>query len=107
MVKTPTDVTIHGERDGYRSAIEYLSKAISLEPTNPDYHLALGQLYDAVGDEGLAEMEFQRAITAFPVNAPLRYTLASYYFRAGKKEQALEQTRILEHLDESYLWKKQ
>jgi tetratricopeptide (TPR) repeat protein len=99
----PSHIIVHGNRDTYHSAIEYLSKAVSLEPTNPDYHLALGQLYDAVDDDTLAEREFARAITAYPVNAPLRYALAGYYLIVGKRGKALEQARILARIDDSYL----
>src|SRR3972149_9163703 len=66
-------------------AASYLKTAISLEPTNPDYHLALGQLYDRIGADGsVAEKELARAIHAYPINAPLRYAIAGHYLLTGR-----------------------
>lgn len=84
-------------------AILHLEKAISLEPTNPDYHLALGKIYDGIGEAGQAERALKKAAAAFPVNAPLRYTLAMHYLLTGRRGDALEQARILAEIDDSYI----
>jgi tetratricopeptide (TPR) repeat protein len=86
-------------------ATSYLKTAISLEPTNPDYHLALGQLYDTIGaDSSVAEKELTRAINAYPVNAPLRYAVASHYLLTGRTGDALEHTGVLARIDDSYIF---
>lgn len=89
----------------YEHAANYLKTAVSLEPTNPDYHLALGQLYDIIGaDSPLSEKELTRAINAYPVNAPLRYAVAGHYLLTGRKGDALEHAGVLAKLDDSYLF---
>ena len=86
-------------------ATSYLKIAISLEPTNPDYHLALGQLYDTIGAGGsVAEKELTRAINAYPINAPLRYAVASHHLLTGRKGDALEHTGVLARIDDSYIF---
>lgn len=90
-------------KEAFENAHKYIDKAISLEPTNPDYHLALGKLYDEkLSDSLLAEREFKKALLAYPVNAPLRYAVARHYLLTGRKGDALEQARILAGIDESY-----
>jgi tetratricopeptide (TPR) repeat protein len=87
-------------------ALFHLKKAISLEPTNPDYHLALGKLYDAGGEPDQAEKELKKAAAAYPVNAPLRYSLAMHYLLTGRKGDALKQARILAKIDDGYILRK-
>lgn len=89
--------------DPYPKAIASLNKATSLEPTNPDYHLALGQLYDEINKTSDADKEFTRAIKAYPINAPLRYELAIHCLNTGRKGDALEHARILAGIDTSYI----
>lgn len=87
----------------FENATADLTKAISLQPTNPDYHLALGQLYHERGDTR-ADGEFTRALNAFPVNAPLRYSVTMHYLLSGGKDETLRQARILAKIDDSYLF---
>lgn len=101
-VNAPLPADAPSSQEAFRTAIKYLNKAISLEPTNPDYHLALGRLYDAAGDRPYSDNEFQRALKAYPVNAPLRSAVAKHYLLTGKNGDALEQARILAKIDESY-----
>ncbi|MBI5204614.1 MAG: tetratricopeptide repeat protein [Nitrospirae bacterium] len=102
-VNAPLPADAPSSQEAFRTAIKHLNKAISLEPTNPDYHLALGRLYDATaGDRPYSDNEFQRALKAYPVNAPLRSAVAKHYLLTGKNGDALEQARILARIDESY-----
>jgi tetratricopeptide (TPR) repeat protein len=80
-----------------------LMAAVSLEPLNPDYHLALGQLYDMTGDFVSSEREYKAAVLAAPHNAALRYSVAMRYLLMGEKEKALEHARALAVMDDSYL----
>ena len=91
--------------DASDKAFFHLQRAVALEPTRPDYHLALGQLYDNRGDPGLAAEELRKAASAYPVNAPLRYALAMHYLTSGRKGDALEQARVLAKIDDSYILK--
>ncbi len=86
-------------------ALFHLRRAVLLEPTQPDYHLALGMLYDSRGDAGPAAEELKKAEKAYPVNAPLRYALAMHYLTTGRKGDALEQARMLATIDDSYILK--
>lgn len=91
-------------RDAYENAVKYIREAITLEPTNADYHFMLGQLYDLMdSDSSLSEKELTRAINAYPVNAPLRYAVANEYLLSGRKGHALEQAGILAKIDTSYM----
>jgi tetratricopeptide (TPR) repeat protein len=92
------------KKDAFDNAVIYLKRAISLEPTNPDYHLALGQLYETAYKDGVrADAEFVKALDAYPRNAPTRYAVAMQYLHAGEKDKALEQARLLARLDDSYI----
>jgi tetratricopeptide (TPR) repeat protein len=85
----------------------HLRRAVTLEPTNPDYHLALGRLYDTDrGDPNLAAAELRKAVDAYPVNTPLRYSVAMQHLLSGRKGDALEQARLLAKLDDSYILRK-
>lgn len=89
--------------DANKNAVKYLRRAILLEPTNPDYHLALGKLYHVTtGDIWHSGKELSRAAYAYPVNAPLRYVIANHYLLSGMKGEALEHARILAAVDDSY-----
>ncbi len=89
--------------DASDKALYHLQRAVALEPTNPDVHLALGLLYDNRGEPGPASAEFEKAASAYPVNAPLRYALALHYLTSGRKGDALAQARVLAKIDDSYI----
>lgn len=85
--------------DTFEKAEAALQKAVSLEPTNPDLHLSLAVLHDAVNPlSGRAEKELDRAINAYPVNASLRYAVALQHLMNGRPGQALEQATVLARL---------
>jgi tetratricopeptide (TPR) repeat protein len=93
--------------DAADKALSHLKRAAMLEPTNPDYHLALGRLYDTGrGDPALAAAELRKAVAAYPVNAPLRYSVAMQHLLSGRKGDALEQARALAKIDDSYILRK-
>lgn len=90
--------------EAYLLAVAEAKRAVSLEPTNPEYHLALGRYYaSADGNLGRADEQIRRALAAYPVNAPLRYAAATLYLLYGGRAQALEQARELADRDDSYL----
>lgn len=90
-------------KDAYESAMAELKQAIELEPADPDHHLAMGTLLDAMkADPALSEKEYERAAQAFPVNAPLRYAIIQQYVNTGRSGAALEHTRILALIDDTY-----
>lgn len=85
-------------------AIKDIRKAISLEPTNPEYHLALARLYAGSPEaEAFAKSELDAAVKAYPVNASLRQAVAGRYLLAGMKGEAIAEARALARLDVIYL----
>src|SRR5574337_697096 len=91
------------KEEAFKNAQECLQIAISLDPLNADYRLALAKFYKTA-DRGSEEavQELRLAVEAAPMNAPLRYGLALQYLLLGDKEKALEHARILARIDESY-----
>ena len=103
-MRTDTPTGLPAGEEAFAMAMSNLKQAIALEPTNPDYHLALGLLYgDVLGDPAASEAELKRALDAFPANPALRYAVAKYYLRTGMTGNALEQARLLANIDESYI----
>ena len=89
--------------DAFRHATVSLTRAIMLEPTNPDYHLALGMLnFAPSGDYILAEKELQMAVEVAPLNAPIRYKVTMEYLLAGRNGYALEHARALAEMSGEY-----
>ncbi|MBA4373825.1 MAG: hypothetical protein C0402_13315 [Thermodesulfovibrio sp.] len=88
----------------FEKTFYYLQRAITLEPANADFHLALGHHYDTVlKDTPSAEDEYQKAVAAFPVSVGVRNAVATRYLQTGRKGDALEQARMIAALDESYI----
>ena len=88
----------------FQEAERYLRVAIRLEPTNPDYHLALADIYEVYRQDVLkVDAELKLAAEAFPFNGAVRNAVAMHYLLAGRKEEALSQARLLAKNDDSYL----
>lgn len=89
-------------KEAYEKAFTSLKAAVSLEPSNPDYHYALGCLHDIMDiNSGMAEKELARAVAAYPVNAPIRYAVAMEHAKSGRTGDALEQARALAKIADS------
>jgi cytochrome c-type biogenesis protein CcmH/NrfG len=97
-------------------AIWACEKAISLEPTNSEYHLWLGRTYGEKADSsnfftaaGLAKKvrnEFERAVHLDPNNVAARVDLAEFYLEApgivgGGQDKARGQAEAVAHLNPS------
>jgi O-antigen ligase len=93
-----------GSAEALRRGMTAARRAISLEPTDPQLHLALGQLLAAAdGDLERGAAQIRLALKAHPVNAPLRQTAAMVFLRFGNNADALAQARELARIDDSYL----
>ena len=88
-------------RDAQQRSEVFLKRAIALEPSNPDYHFAMGQV-QAGKHASLKVDELEKAVQLYPINSPLRYAVAMQYLNLGEKVKALEQARILAANDDSY-----
>jgi hypothetical protein len=88
----------------FQLAVRYLQAAIDREPTNPDYHLALADLYEVYRHDALrVDLELKRAVAAFPFNGAVRNAVAMHYLLAGRTAEALAQARQLAQMDDSYI----
>ena len=102
-LKAPVPADAVSPAGASNQAMFHLQQAIADEPAHPDFHLALGRLYDHLDEPGLAYDELKKAEHTYPVNAPLRYALAAHYLVTGRKGDALEQARALAKIDDSYI----
>jgi len=88
----------------FRQAELNLQSAIRLEPTNPDYHLALADIYEVYRkDPQRVDAELKLAVAAFPFNGAVRHAVTMHYLLAGRNAEALAQARTLAQNDDSYL----
>jgi hypothetical protein len=94
--------TLAGREARQRAEI-FLKMAIALEPSNPDYHLALGAVAQADKPASLYPNELEKTVQLYPKNSSLRYAVAMHYLLYGDKGNALEQANILSGSDDSYL----
>ncbi|WKZ25530.1 MAG: tetratricopeptide repeat protein [bacterium] len=79
-------------------AIQTLTQAISLDPTNPILRIRLGGLYHSLGDYERAIEVFKLAVLAKPDYANSYYNLAISYKEAGQTEKARENIQIVLNL---------
>ena len=102
-MEKPLAAGMSSSRDYLERAVTYLEQAILLEPTNPDYHLALGRLYGEKDRnfEG-ADREYQLAVRLYPVNANIRYAVAIEYLLKSQPEKTIIQAKELAGFDETY-----
>lgn len=67
----------------YGVARAWYIQAVASEPTNPIYHLKLGQMYDLLSDTKKAEDEMERAVKLDPLNITVHLFLSQYYKSRG------------------------
>jgi tetratricopeptide (TPR) repeat protein len=78
-------------------AIQFLQKALALEPGNSTYHLALGSAYQLTGWNEGEVVEYQKALALDPAapEAPLVHdVLGNYFFNHGQRDRALAQYQM-------------
>jgi tetratricopeptide (TPR) repeat protein len=105
------EATLHGKAE---KAVEYLQKAVALQPNNADYHYrlanAFGQatagagMFKAVSLGKKAKAEFERAIQLNPDLIPARLALLEFHVVApamlgGSESAALEQAAEIRKRD--------
>jgi O-antigen ligase len=102
--ETPLPATVPGRDHSFRQAEQFLHTAIMREPTNPDYHLALADIYESYRKEPVkADAELTLAARAFPINGAVQNAVAMHYLLAGRMDKALTQARHLAKIDDSYI----
>jgi len=90
------------KNEAFQIALDCLTTATALEPLNPDFHLALGQLAEAMGLPSSAA-EYEAAVHIAPHNSGLRYAVAMRYLLSGRNKEALEHAEALAAMDDSYV----
>ncbi|USN87616.1 MAG: tetratricopeptide repeat protein [Candidatus Nomurabacteria bacterium] len=78
------------------NAIAVTKSIINIEPYNPTRYFQLGVLLTTAGEAEKAAEAFKQAIALDNNYANARYFLALNYLDAGRKDEALEQLRIVE-----------
>ena len=73
----------------YRDAVQWLEKALSLDPKSADTHIWLGLICDErLFRRNKAKMHFEKALQLAPDSFRARYGLARQLLRAGDFEKA-------------------
>jgi tetratricopeptide (TPR) repeat protein len=72
----------------YELAREAAASALTLEPENPDQHLALGRALLGLGQVEAAQAELETALALAPDNVAVLYALAYADFRVGQEDAA-------------------
>ena len=81
------------------SARMMAQRAVALDNTLPEAHVALALALGNAGQFGLAEREFQKAIDLGPSNAAARYWYGMLLVALGRGSEALEQADLAMRLD--------
>lgn len=69
-------------------AVELISKAILVDPANPDFYSHLGAAYGALGENEAAITSLRRAVALAPGSAHAHYNLGTALRNAGRLEEA-------------------
>jgi tetratricopeptide (TPR) repeat protein len=77
------------QRGSAGEAIDLLQRALKLEPANPDYQAALGQIYLSTGQSRLAAPLLDRSLRAAPGDVDVRIALAQAYQNLDRDFDAL------------------
>jgi tetratricopeptide (TPR) repeat protein len=80
-----------------------LKKSIALDPSIPEAHLQLGNLYSDQSKYADSIPEYQRALELNSDLADAHYRLGQAYVRTGDKERAQEHIQIYQKLREQHL----
>src|SRR3989338_4490231 len=74
-------------------AVEYITRAIALNPTVAEYHSNLGTVYRAMGKLEEAVVHYRQALALRPAYAMAHNNLGTAFSEQGKLEEAVVQYR--------------
>ena len=74
-------------------AVPYLTRALGVDPTNPDIHRDLGTAYSELRDYLKAEAQFKLAVSN-DYDGSVHYKLARVYQALGEKEKAAREFEL-------------
>jgi Flp pilus assembly protein TadD len=72
-------------------SVQYIRKALDLEPNNGAYLDSLGWAYYKIGKYDLAEVNLEKAAKLVSNDPTIHEHLGHVYLRVGKKKQALQE----------------
>jgi tetratricopeptide (TPR) repeat protein len=75
----------------YDEAIRLLKRAIELRPRYAAAHMSLGDTYEKIGEDALAEQELRKAVELYPLNPDSRNHLGALLLEQGRIAEAEEQ----------------
>lgn len=78
----------------YDEAVDYFHKAIRYKPRYAIPHFNLAKLYEELGRDQQAEIEYRVALDLYPLHLDARNHLAQSYHRAGRIAEAEQQFLI-------------
>lgn len=81
------------DRD-YDTAMKKLQKALEADPKSASVHGTLAVLYEAIGENGLAQEHFRDALRYSPKDPQIHNNYGQYLCRQSQYRQALEQFDI-------------
>jgi predicted Zn-dependent protease len=73
-----------------KESVEFLNRAVTLDPRQPDTRSFRGQVLEALGRPADARVEYVAAVVAAPTNPVWRDQLAEFYRRRGTPDLALK-----------------
>ena len=84
-------------------ALDYLNRAVRLDPKSNAAYAELGSMYFPRGDYARAAGFFQQAVASNPMDLVSRFFLGTCWLKLGKPAQAAEQFRAAREADPDYL----
>ncbi|MBN2373579.1 tetratricopeptide repeat protein [bacterium] len=78
------------EDNKYEEAIPLFEKVLKLNPGDTEAYIALGQIYDVLGDNEKSIKALEKALTLEPDNLRIYIQLGVSYMKAGKYNEGLD-----------------
>ena len=78
------------QRNNSRTAVDYITRAISINDSFPPYHGNLAAAYIALGQYEDAKESYRRAAAIAPEYFETQFSLGDLYFKEGSFDEAIE-----------------
>ena len=77
------------EQNDYSTALNYFTELIDRDPANSNYFKCRGTVYEDMGNDLLAQIDFEKSIELDSNNSDSLYRLAMVYHRKGNLDRAI------------------
>lgn len=88
-LRTSQDALIAYESKNYAKALDIYTKLINANPNAHQYYQFRGTVYEDMGDDAKAQLDFEKSIALDPENTTSLYRLAMVYHRKGDLDTAI------------------